>query len=239
MLFTRHFASISFSFHSFLTLFSLGLFKKVVFADNIGVYVDQVFNAAAHGGALSSFDAWSGALLYTLQIYFDCSGYSDMAAGLAGIFGISLPRNFHSPLKAQSIMDFWRRWHMSMTRFFTEFVYLPLAVKMMRIVVRRRIRGPARFVLTLLVPMVVTFLLIGIWHGAGSNFLIFGLMMGLALSINHAWIKLDLPVLPKGIGWLITMAVVVTGMIFDRALNLNVAAVVLQSMVGLGDSTQA
>jgi alginate O-acetyltransferase complex protein AlgI len=222
-----------------IALFSLGLFKKVVFADNISPLVGNVFDAAHRGDALSMFDAWAGALLYTIQLYFDFSGYSDMAAGLAGLFGIRLPRNFHSPLKAQSITEFWRRWHMSMTRFFTNFVYLPLAVTLMRLVVRRRIRGGLRIVLTQFVPLVVTFLLVGIWHGAGSNFLVFALMMGVALAVNHSWTKRGRIVLPRGMGWLMTMAIVVPGMVFDRADNMGAALAVLHAMAGLKTSSAA
>jgi alginate O-acetyltransferase complex protein AlgI len=219
-----------------LMLFSMGLFKKVVLADSIGPQVDQVFDAAVSGLALRSFDAWSGALLCTLQLYFDFSGYSDMAAGLAGLFGIRLPRNFHSPHKARSIMEFWQRWHMSMTRFFTEFIYLPLAVSFMRVVVRRRIRGFPQIVLSLAVPMAVTFLMAGIWHGAGANFVAFGLMMAGALAINHAWQKLKPWQLPGVLGWSLTMAVVVTGMVLDRADDFDAAVLVLRSMVGLSGS---
>jgi len=217
-----------------LTLFSLGLFKKVVLADNIAPYVDTVFSAADKGSSLSAVDAWCGALLYPLQLYFDFSGYSDMAAGVAGLFGIQLPRNFHSPYKAHSIMEFWRRWHMSVTRFFTHFVYMQLMVKLMRAAVRWRLRGLARFILTTLSPMILTFLLIGVWHGAGTNFVAFGLLMGVALSLNHVWIKLDRPALPKGVGWMLTMTVVICGMILDRSANMSAAVRILQSMMGFG-----
>jgi len=192
-----------------LTLFAIGLFKKVVFADNIGEYVDLVYAAATNGKPLSTADAWSAAMLYTLQIYFDFSGYSDMAAGLAGMFGLRLPRNFHSPLKACSIMEFWRRWHMSATRFFTNHFYLPLVMKFMRLAVRWQLSGANRFLFTVLLPMLVTFFLIGIWHGAGMTAVVFGLMMGVAISINHIWIKLSLPALPRWCAWLITSFVVV------------------------------
>lgn len=217
-----------------LTLFSLGLFKKVVFADNLGLQVDPVFQAAAQGQPLSAADAWAGAALYTLQIYFDFSGYSDMAAGLAGLFGLHLPRNFHSPLKACSLMEFWRRWHMSATRFFTNFLYLPLVLKLMRLAVRWRLGGLMRYVVTVLLPMLVTFFLIGIWHGAGITAMVFGLLMGAAISVNHLWIKLQLPGLPRWAGWLLTMGVVVVGMVFSRADDMAMADAVLHAMAGLG-----
>jgi D-alanyl-lipoteichoic acid acyltransferase DltB (MBOAT superfamily) len=222
-----------------MMLFSIGLFKKVVFADSIAPDVDRVFNAALSGLVPSSFDAWGGALLYTLQLYFDFSGYSDMAAGLAGLFGVRLPRNFHSPYKSQSIMGFWQRWHMSMTRFFTEFIYLPLALTLTRLVIKRRIRGSAQVVLRLGIPMAMTFLAAGIWHGAGTNFIVFAMMMALAMAVNHAWRKLELQPLPGWLGWGLTMAVVVTGMVLDRAANLDTAVRILGSMVGLSGTVTA
>ena len=222
-----------------LTLFSLGLFKKVVFADNLGLQVDKVFEAAANGAVLSAADAWGAATLYTLQIYFDFSGYSDMAAGLAGLFGIHLPRNFHSPLKAHSIMEFWRRWHMSATRFFTNHIYLPLVLKLMRLAVRWRLAGVGRYLLTVLLPMLITFFLIGLWHGAGVTAMVFGLLMGAAISVNHLWVKLELPALPRWLGWGLTMAVVVGGMVFSRADDMQQAATVLQAMSGTGAGSSA
>lgn len=217
-----------------LTMFSLGLFKKVVIADNVGPYVDNVFDAAGNGVLLSAADAWCGALLFSLQLYFDFSGYSDMAAGLSGLFGVQLPRNFNSPFKAHSIIEFWRRWHMSATRFFTNFVYLPLVVKLMRIAVRRRLEAVPQYVFTVLFPMLMTFVLIGIWHGAGTTAAVFGLLMGVALSVNHVWTKLALPAVPTGIGWALTLTVVVCGMVFSRADDMNVAMQILQAMAGFG-----
>ena len=217
-----------------VTLFSMGLFKKVVFADNIGPYVDKVFEAATYGTTgLSTGDAWIAALLFILQLYFDFSGYSDMASALAGLFGVRLPMNFYSPFKAPSIIEFWRRWHMSATRFFTNFVYLPLVVKLMRIAVRRRLGGVSPYAFTVLLPMLVTFVLIGIWHGAGAAAAVFGLLMGVALSLNHVWIKLALPALPKWAGWFLTMLVVVCGMVFSRADTMHAATEVLRAMAGL------
>ena len=218
-----------------LTLFAIGLFKKVVFADQIGEHVNTVYGAASRNAPLSMSDAWAAALLYTLQIYFDFSGYSDMAAGLAGAFGVRLPRNFHSPLKATSIMEFWRRWHMSATRFFTNHFYLPVVVKAMRLAVRWRLQGMSRFLFTVVAPMLVTFLLIGTWHGAGMTAVAFGLLMGAAISVNHLWIKLSLPSLPPWAGWLLTAIVVVAGMVLSRADNMQVAASLFAGMLGLHD----
>ena len=222
-----------------LTLFSIGLFKKVVFADNIGVLVDRAYVALSHGTTLSAADAWFASTLYTLQIYFDFSGYSDMAAGLAGMFGLSLPRNFQSPLKATSIMEFWRRWHMSATRFFTNHVYLPLVLKSMRSVLRAGLGPVPRYLVTVLLPMLVTFFLIGLWHGAGVTAMVFGLMMGAAISVNHLWTKLDLPRLPRGVGWTLTMLVVIAGMVFSRSDDMATAQSMLRSLASPGGGASA
>lgn len=119
-----------------LTVFAIGLFKKLVLADNIAPFANDVFDGAAAGAMVTTSTAWIGALAYTLQLYFDFSGYSDMALGIGQIFGLKLPLNFNSPLKACSITDFWRRWHMTMTRFFTNYVYSSIAMRMMRRAVR-------------------------------------------------------------------------------------------------------
>ena len=121
-----------------MTIFAIGLFKKVVLADGIALYVPEGFNAAAAGGSLSFFPAWMAALAYTLQIYFDFSGYSDMAIGLARIFGIKLPMNFNSPLKSSSMIEFWSRWHITLTRFLTAYVYTPMVMSLTR---KRMARG--------------------------------------------------------------------------------------------------
>lgn len=220
-----------------LTLFSMGLFKKVAIADSLGVSVDQVYQAAAHGTALSAGDAWGAALLYTLQIYFDFSGYSDMAAGLAGLFGVQLPRNFHSPFKARSIMEFWRRWHMSATRFFTHHVYMPLVLVAMRRAVKWRLAGVARYAVTVLLPMLVTFLLIGLWHGAGVTAVVFGLMMGAAISVNHLWVQRGWRAPPPALGWGMTLLIVVCGMVFSRSDTMQIAGVLFTGMCGFSSGS--
>ena len=177
-----------------LTLLLFGLFKKVVFADNIAQYVTPIYNHAAVGGGTSFLLAWMAAIGFTLQIYFDFSGYTDMALGLARFFGIRLPQNFNSPLCASSIIDFWLRWHITLTRFLTGYVYNPLLLWLTR---RRSARGLpgfrgrdtslGAFVSLLMFPTVTTMLLSGLWHGAGYGFIIWGLLHGLYLSINHGW----------------------------------------------------
>ena len=216
-----------------IALFSFGLFKKVVFADSVAPYVSDVFDAVHRSTPLTPGDAWIGATLYTLQMYFDFSGYSDMAIGLALMFGLRLSRNFHSPYKATSIMEFWRRWHMSVTRFFTQYVYMVLAVKCTRISKREKLTGFVAYLLEVATPMMAAFLLIGIWHGAGANIVLFGLLMGAALSVNHWWAKRVKRRLPASAGWLLTMLIVVLGMVLDRSADLASATALLQAMAGI------
>jgi len=156
------------------TIFFIGLFKKVIIADGIAAHVGPVFSAPAAGVMLSFFEAWAGALCYTLQLYFDFSGYSDMAIGLSRLFGIILPLNFHSPYKAVNIIDFWRRWHMTLSRFLRDYLYIPLGGNQ---------KGKTRRYLNL----IVTMLLGGLWHGAGWTFVVWGALHGFYLIINHAW----------------------------------------------------
>jgi D-alanyl-lipoteichoic acid acyltransferase DltB (MBOAT superfamily) len=157
-----------------LTIFTIGLFKKVVLADGVAVFANPVFAAAENGAALSMVEAWGGALAYTLQIYFDFSGYSDMAIGLGRLFGIRLPLNFHSPLKAVNLIELWHRWHMTLSRFLRDYLYFPLGGNR---------RGATRRYINLMVTMMLG----GLWHGAGWTFLVWGTAQGLGLIVNHAW----------------------------------------------------
>lgn len=156
------------------TIFIIGLFKKVVLADNIAIYATPVFNYAESGNPILFVDAWTGALAYTFQLYFDFSGYSDMAIGIARMFGIKLPLNFNSPYKAKNIVDFWRRWHITLSRFLRDYLYIPLG-------------GSKRGSIRRYFNLILTMLLGGLWHGAGWNFVIWGAMHGLYLIINHFW----------------------------------------------------
>src|SRR5882672_11280574 len=167
-----------------LTLFLFGLFKKAVLADSIAPHVSLIYEHAAAGGGTSFFMAWMAAVGFTLQVYFDFSGYSDMALGLARLFGIRLPLNFDSPLKAKSIIDFWLRWHVTLTRFLTAYIYSPLAMWLTR---RRAakglpLRGPntsaATFLQLLAGPTLLTMFVSGVWHGAGFMFVLWGLVHG-------------------------------------------------------------
>src|SRR3982074_1270661 len=157
-----------------LAIFAAGLFKKVVIADNLAQFVTPVFAHLDAGGGVTTPWAWLATLAYTLQIYFDFSGYSDMAIGLALLFGIRLPVNFRSPYQATSIIEFWRRWHVTLSRFLRDYLYIPLGGNRL---------GEQRRYLNLLATM----LLGGLWHGAGWNFLVWGGLHGIYLCINHLW----------------------------------------------------
>ena len=162
-----------------VTFFSIGLFKKIIIADNLAYLVDDIFGAVEGGHAQLTFgDSWLGAVAYGLQIYFDFSGYSEMAIGLALMFGIRFPINFFSPYKATSIIEFWRRWHMTMTRFFQEYVYVPL-----QFAIGRRSEWTGFRYLIIFIMM----FLVGLWHGAGWTWVVWGSAHGLLLVINHLW----------------------------------------------------
>jgi D-alanyl-lipoteichoic acid acyltransferase DltB (MBOAT superfamily) len=169
-----------FNYHNFsigLSIFLIGLFKKVVIADNLSLQASPVFSAAENGDALHFFQSAKGMIAYTFQLYFDFSGYSDMAIGIARLFGIQLPLNFNSPYKANNIIDFWRRWHITLSRFLRDYVYIPLGGNK---------KGPLRRYTNLMITM----LLGGLWHGAGWTYVFWGALHGFYLVANHAWRKI-------------------------------------------------
>lgn len=212
-----------------LSIFILGLLKKVVVADSAARYVTPYFDMAAKGVALTFIDAWTGALAYTFQLYFDFSGYSDMAIGIARIFGILLPINFISPYKAHSIIDFWRRWHVTLSRFLRDYIYFPLGGN--RKGSRRRYTN-----------LMITMLLGGLWHGAGWTFVIWGALHGIYLVVNHTWRSLHFRILvfskyplwlTNNISWTITFLSVVVAWVFFRAASIDSALYMLETMFGL------
>jgi D-alanyl-lipoteichoic acid acyltransferase DltB (MBOAT superfamily) len=233
-----------------LTMICAGLFKKVVLADGMAAHVTPIYELAGGGGSVSLFPAWIAALGFTLQIYFDFSGYSDMAAGLARCFGVRLPLNFYSPLQASSIIDFWSRWHVTLTRFLTAYLYNPLLLWLTR---RRYAKGlPAlgsrnaslgAFLQLLAGPTLLTMLVSGVWHGAGYLFVLWGLLHGVYLTINHAW-RLTGAKLWSGkeayvrfmrpVGFVLTFFSVVFAMVIFRSPNGHAAAGVLKGMFGFG-----
>jgi alginate O-acetyltransferase complex protein AlgI len=201
--------------------FALGLFKKVMLADSIAPFADTVFDAAGKGAAISFADAWIGTLSYTLQIYFDFSGYSDMAIGLALLFGITFPLNFNSPYKARSLIDFWRRWHMTLSRFLRDYLYVPLGGNR---------RGPLRRYINLFATMVIG----GLWHGASWNFALWGAIHGAGLAVNHLWRGIAgrrAIVLPAGVGLVLTLLVVVLAWVPFRANTFAAAVIVWKAML--------
>ena len=217
-----------------LTMFGMGLFKKVVLADSIAGSADAMFNGVADGMTVSAFQAWIGSVCYALQLYFDFSGYSDMAIGLGTIFGLKLPLNFSSPLKATNISDFWRRWHMTMTRFFTTYVYSALAMKGMRKSAELRLGSKGRFAMVAAGPMIATFVVAGMWHGAGWTFVLYGLLHGVAIATCLAWREFSGRKLPNVVGWFLTMVTVINGLVLFRAPDVASASHILASMWGLG-----
>jgi len=174
-----------------LSWFIMGLFKKVMIADTMAPYADSAF-AAPH--ALGALPAWIGVLSYTMQLYFDFSGYSDMAIGLARMVSIRFPLNFASPYKAANIIEFWARWHMTLTRYVTLYLYNPMSlwVNRRRLAKGKKVsrKGSATlegFSSMVAFPTLASMLIIGVWHGAGTQFLLFGLFHGVYLTVNHAW----------------------------------------------------
>jgi D-alanyl-lipoteichoic acid acyltransferase DltB (MBOAT superfamily) len=169
-----------------LVMFSLGLFKKTVIADSIAPYTGQLFGAGPDHPLAPAF-AWIAAASFTLQLYFDFSGYSDMALGLACMFGIRLPLNFHSPLRAASIIDFWRRWHMTLQRWVVTYIFQPLSLPMNRLAAHRGLSGWGAFFAGTGFPIFITFVVLGVWHGAGWTFAVFGVLHGIYVCVNEAW----------------------------------------------------
>lgn len=197
-------------------LFVLGLSKKVLIADTLSEYVKPIFDT--HLAVVPFIQAWFGALTYTLQLYFDFSGYSDMAVGLGLLFNLHLPINFNSPYKADSIIDFWRRWHITLSTFLKDYLYISLG-------------GSRNGKFNHLRNLLLTMLLGGLWHGAGWTFIVWGAAHGFFLVINHLWKDLKMP-MPKFAAKSLTLfAVVITWVIF-RSPDLSTAQNILEGMFG-------
>ena len=211
------------------TWFAVGLFKKVVLADGIADYANWIFAEGSRGHVLTMFGAWGGALAYSLQLYFDFSGYSDMAIGISRLFGVHLPLNFASPYRAVNIIEFWRRWHMTLSRFLRDYLYFPLG-------------GNRKGLVRRYANLLATMLLGGLWHGAGWTFVVWGGLHGIYLIINHAWrgavtLLGGDPSRSGSVGRLVGAAVtfvaVVIGWVVFRAPNLQTAVNILKPMMGL------
>ena len=169
------------------SIFAIGLFKKVIIADNLAFYSNPIFFAADQSMSISFIEAWAGVLCYSLQIYFDFSGYSDMAIGLGYMFGIKLPLNFNSPYKSSDIAEFWRRWHITLGIFFKNYVFYPLSLFFTRLSLKKKRNKFTNYTLMMIIPSLLTYILIGVWHGSGINFLLFGAMHALFIIINNIW----------------------------------------------------
>jgi alginate O-acetyltransferase complex protein AlgI len=198
-------------------LFVIGVAKKVALADTLAMIADPLFGKSVTA-SLSAFEAWIATGAYTLQIYFDFSGYSDMAIGLALMFGLRLPFNFNAPYRAVSIRDFWRRWHMTLSRFLRDYLYIPLG-------------GNRRGVMRQAFNVIVTMLLGGLWHGANWTFVAWGGLHGVALALNHVWEGTGLR-LPRAFAWLITLLFVMLGWVLFRSPDFATAGDVLLSLGG-------
>lgn len=199
-----------------LYIFFIGLFKKVIIADTFAVWGSKGFDVAE---TLSAAEAWATSLSYTFQLYFDFSGYTDMAIGIALMFNIYLPFNFNSPYKALSIQDFWRRWHITLSRFLRDYIYIPLG-------------GNRKGELILLRNLLLTFVIGGIWHGAGWTFIFWGLLHGLAMVTHRLW-GLSRLKMNNFLAWFITFNFVNAAWVFFRALHWEDAIKVLKGMIGL------
>ncbi len=227
-----------------LTWFVLGLAKKVLIADRLAPQADLAFS---HAGAQSAAAAWTGLIVYSMQLYFDFSGYTDMALGLARIFSIRFPFNFDSPYKAISVTEYWQRWHITLTRYITLYLYNPLLLRVQRRRLaagkktsRKALRTPAGFAAMIAYPTLATMFLTGIWHGAGLQFIVFGLLHGVYLTANQAWrhfrhngvappppsVLLRLPLM------LGVYLQVIFAMIFFRASSLSAAIAMLGDLAG-------
>jgi D-alanyl-lipoteichoic acid acyltransferase DltB (MBOAT superfamily) len=201
-----------------LALFFIGLFKKVVIADQFSTWATAGFDTAS---SLNFVAAWLTSLSYTLQLYFDFSGYSDMAVGIGWMFNIRLPINFNSPYKATGLIDFWKRWHITLTNFITTYLFTPI------------LRSFGRITFTgSLIAILLSMLIAGFWHGAGWNFIMWGGMHGGGLVVNHIWRKRKLR-MPRFLAWFITFNFVNLSFVFFRAKSWESATKVMEGMAGM------
>jgi alginate O-acetyltransferase complex protein AlgI len=211
-----------------LTILCLGLAKKVLIADRLAMFVAPVFDAAAQGTPVTGAAGWGASVAYSLQLYFDFSGYSDMAVGLGLLFNFRLPINFAAPFRATNIIDLWRRWHITLSRFLRDFVYVPLGGSE-----HGRLRQSA--------SLLATMTLGGLWHGANWTFIAWGAFHGTLLTLNHLWRAWRGPqpdsAVRRAVGWLLTFGAFAVGMTFFRANSIQAATHILQAMTGFGDAT--
>ena len=220
-----------------LIIFIIGLSKKVIIADTVGLYVDKFYVNLNSNFNPDFFLSWLASLSYMIQLYFDFSGYSDMAIGLSLLFGIFLPWNFNSPLKSISIIDFWQRWHMSLTRFINQYLFNPLSLKMIRYSTGKTILIESLF--SLIFPILITFFLLGIWHGANWTFAIFGMIHAFLMITNHLWRNrnffkgIDDNLFIKNIYWLLTFLSIIFSFVIFRAESVTGGIYIYKGMFGI------
>lgn len=226
-----------------LTIFAIGLAKKVLIADTLNSYLSGFYSSLAQGSKPNFLASWVASLTYTFQLYFDFSGYSDMAVGAALLFGIWLPFNFNSPYKATSIIDFWQRWHISLTRYVGDYLYTPITLKFMRL--GQNMPVVFETVFSLVIPTLLIFLILGFWHGSNWTFVIFGGMHGSYIVLNHLWRKIfPLPskknkkhqsykVIKLVAAWMLTFLAINISFVMFRADNISTAIVIYKGMLGL------
>ena len=211
-----------------ITIFTIGLVKKVFLADSLAPFTTAFFESAASGHPVALLPAWMAAIGFTVQLYFDFSGYSDMAIGISRMFGIKLPLNFNSPFQSRNIAEFWQRWHLTLTRYVKAHIYIPLGGNRC---------GKLRHYLNLMIAM----LLVGVWHGAGSQFAIFGVMHGCLLvgyqifrdfSQRWQWVESMRRLLPNGLCVAVTFFFVAVSFVFFKAASIGAAVAILKGMVG-------
>lgn len=207
-----------------LFIFFIGLFKKVIIADQFAIWANLGYESVEKGIVLNLLESWASVYSYAFQLYFDFSGYCDMAIGASLLFNIVLPINFNSPLKATNMIDFWKRWHISLTNFITAYIYTPLLKSFKQISFTNA-----------MIATIITFLIAGFWHGAGWNFIIFGFLNGIGIVINHIWSKKLKFQLPKIIAWFITFNFINITWVFFRAKTLDGSINMLKGMFGFGD----
>ena len=223
-----------------LLIFTVGLAKKLLIADTLNSYLSTFYNSLAQGFNPNFLASWTACLGYTFQLYFDFSGYSDMAVGTALLFGIWLPFNFNSPLRATSIIDFWQRWHMTLTKYVGDYLYMPITLQFMRL--GQNMPSAFGFIFTLVIPTVFVFLILGFWHGANWTYVVFGGMHGLYIVTNHLWRKaFPLPSKKKNqshktikmvAAWTLTFLAVNIASVMFRSDSIPTAVVVYKGMLG-------
>ncbi len=211
------------NFATGMAIFIIGMFKKVVLADNIAPMPATIFDGAAWGMTYSAFDTWLAAVAYPMQVYFDFSAYGDMAIGLALIFNIRLPINFESPHKSLTMIEYWRRWHMTLGRFLRSYVYIPLG-------------GNRKGFTRTCINVVITLALGGLWHGAGWTFVIWGTLHGVFQAVNLVWVRWSPWRLPVLLAWFVTFFATTVAHSFFPAHNLDSAIRVLEVMFFISDT---